>query len=414
MPSDKTSVCDVELLLNASQAAYRIAEDGTIDDDAAHVADSAKQGDGFLHTNRTISQKGYRVLETIDNTATTGLNAVCLEPLDDEGPIVVAFRGTKTAKDWSANKSIAKKGRVGDALYADAYQTYEQARNRFPGREIVLTGHSMAGNLVQDVLLTAYEKGAEQGHSLMGRTFNTAPAHTPEGEYIEKNHPEVLDNLANYRTSTDMVSDIPFYKGYGDFYSFPCSKSRLRMASHLLYTMNNELSEDVKQLQVGSATTENAPNAREARMIERMTCMQNAYEARVKKQLFSNLRTGAGNLKAFQCYLGDISKAIKDKDYGHANGLLEALQSNVRGRVSEQFVNELKDELAALNTESLDVSSINTEGQAVLLDNTKADLCRRIKEDYTQVIDKSIGGALGDTPDEPDNTVDDEHGPGLR
>ncbi len=342
-------VCDIELLLYASQLSYRTFMDANgrpfIDEEEAYRRAKPDEQNSFFYAKPTIEQKGYQVERIVKNSKGSGLNAICLEPTDENTPIVITFRGTKSKKDAMADISIARTGVVGQALRDDAYQLYQETKKKYPGRKIVLAGHSLGGNLAQDVALRAYADGAPQG-SVQVRTFNTAPAHTPEGEQLEKTGSEALDNFVNYRLSTDKISDIPGYKGYGDFYSFASGKALWQVkGSHVLSTMKAQLPEEVRQLQVGGP---------EERLIERAKCMHKAYEGRVNGQLFSSIRRGSANLDAFKDKLPLVAQAINDRDYEQAKSLVSELKAKVKGKQSSQLVANLERDLERLKVDPKD------------------------------------------------------------
>ena len=205
------SICDIDLLIHASQAAYRIKSKNVIQDDIDAVPDYDRVR--FLHTHKTIQTKQYDIYATISPDEFEGKSHVCalaLKPHDDASPVVIAFRGTMTKKDMGSNLNIVFRGVAGKNLCHEARQFYEKIKLEFPDREIVLTGHSLGGHLAQYVAAKAY---ANQDENIIVRTFNSAPIGSKHASHIS-------GNFVHYRFFDDWVAGVSFSACYGDLYTF--------------------------------------------------------------------------------------------------------------------------------------------------------------------------------------------------
>lgn len=300
MPGDR-SICDIDLLINASQAVYRIVSPNTIED---------KNKTSIPDVSKTIAAKNYNICSTISPGEFQEGSHVCalaLEPIDDVSPIVIAFRGTKTTKDMGSNVSIALQGVAGKHLRDEAYQFYKQIRADFPGKEIVLTGHSLGGHLAQYVAAKAY---ADKHKKLFVRTFNSAPIDTVYGKKLEASE---LHRFVNFRFSKDALGKLPFTACYGDVYVLKTGaeegeenlsvfeKMKQRHTLNRFYVL---LSDDMKALQVGSSLS---ISHEEAAALEKMRCMQYAWfptEQRAKH----NLRLFNEHLPKLNNLLGKMKK----------------------------------------------------------------------------------------------------------
>lgn len=146
------SKCTIRLLTQACQAVSRIKKNNIIDptEDESHsqiLIDMAKNGYAITKSIAPIGVQG---------TGETSLAALCLEPQDPQSPIVISFRGTKTGKDVISDIRLSTLGVVEKEFRDAAFKFYEDIKKANPGRQIVLTGHSLGGHLAQYVATKAY------------------------------------------------------------------------------------------------------------------------------------------------------------------------------------------------------------------------------------------------------------------
>lgn len=205
----KESICDLELVLAAAQITYAISKG----DKLSFFAKKDEVRSSWLDAKQVIEKNGYYIdhmnaPKSMGGTSETPLTAACLKPRDETAPIVIAFKGTKfkLKEDLYADMHIVLRG-VASKTYRDAaYAYYQQIRKENPDRPIILTGHSLGGNLASYVADKAYRFGEKHG-VLMVRTFNAAPVDV-KGSTVERNREQaaIYDNFVNYRVQNDVVS----------------------------------------------------------------------------------------------------------------------------------------------------------------------------------------------------------------
>jgi hypothetical protein len=325
--------CDIELLILASQSAYRVKQGNKVsrvDYNRMHVG---------------IDQKGYKIIDAIapvgcGGTGGSSLAATCLEPITGEGPIVVAFRGTKTKADVASDLLIGARGVVERSFRDSAFEFYTKIREKYPNREIVLTGHSLGGHLAQYVATKAYNKASNASDSSLPnvqvRTFNTAPVNTKHGAVFQK-HRFLNARFVNYRLSPDIVSDLPMKASYGDIFSFTSKKNFLK--AHALNSMLTDLPADIRSQEVGSSTTS---EVRHNLMLEQVRGAFKSYQCRVEGQWFSKHRQGFKNLAALRSVEDQILSALTHKNYDQALAYLKKLDGKLSGTASKNIVERLK------------------------------------------------------------------------
>lgn len=169
MPKSK---CTVRLLTVATESTYKVRKDNAMD--------PSIEAHKLLLDE--MESHGYTLTEAIapigsEGTGTTPLGAVCLSPTDSQGPIIIAFRGTKAAGDVVSDMRIMATGVVEANFRNAAFEFYQKIQKANPGREIVLCGHSLGGHLAQYVATKAYNTNPDllANPTLQVRTFNTAP-----------------------------------------------------------------------------------------------------------------------------------------------------------------------------------------------------------------------------------------------
>ncbi|MCH9763682.1 MAG: hypothetical protein K0U24_05585 [Gammaproteobacteria bacterium] len=351
--------CTIKLLLYASDAAYY----------TGHL-DANNQG-GFAKKNPGVTKAGYS-LDSATQDKDTGLVACCLQHEQIQGlPIVIAFKGTSipeislsalySNKDLAADVSILIRHKLTESHRQAAFDFYNEVRQKNPGREIVITGHSLGGNLAQDVRVYALSKALEEDKDkdkIFVRTFNPAPLRTQEGDKIKSIEPSLLNYFANYRLSADFISSAKsclynFFHWYGDSYTFDAKKELLEknLQAHYLPDVEERLSKEVLDLQIGSTADK---TAEEARVLEQVTCLHRSYESRINGRYFSWAScTGKQNLEAFNLYLPMIKKCIEagieQKDFKQIKNYLNTLDQMVSGDVSKGTVRSLNETVDRLN-----------------------------------------------------------------
>jgi hypothetical protein len=329
LKSTKTSNCTVRLLTLAAQAAYRVQKDNLIE-----PAHSEAYRQGLID----LSKHGYAITDTIapiksKGTGTTPLAAVCLCPHDSTGPIVISFRGTKTMRDLLSDIRLVTVGVVDKVLRDAAFEFYQKVRNENPGRELVITGHSLGGHLAQYVATKAYNTDPKLASNplVQVRTFNTAPLFTTHSEVFKKKR-HLLLQFVNYRLSSDLVSDLPLQQYYGSTFVFP-SPQRWYY-SHNMGAMTKHLPDEIMSQVVGTSNS----SKQHTLLIELTSGVMTSYQCRVQGQFFSRFRAGSRNVAAMQKELPDIVQQIKNGDYNHAIDKLGALKSRLDGKVSQQII----------------------------------------------------------------------------
>ena len=217
------STCDIELLIAASELTYSVKKNNTIslEDKTKNIISQELNivGAKKYIINQSIAPK------KIGGTGSNAFSAIVLSPqtLDDTSPIVIAFKGTdfNQFEDVFADLHISSTG-VAPKRYRDAvYNYYKEVRDKYPNRKIIITGHSLAGNLSQYVGVKAYntKHESETDGLLEVRTFNTAPITTTHAK-IFKTNSNISNHFINYRAQHDLVSkNHAIYhqdgKGYG-------------------------------------------------------------------------------------------------------------------------------------------------------------------------------------------------------
>ena len=89
------SICNLDLISIAAQAPYRVK---------AYNQINPEEKPEYKETFDTLIRHGYVLTKTIapqsaKGTGLTELGAVCIEPIDNKSPIIIAYRGTKSKWD---------------------------------------------------------------------------------------------------------------------------------------------------------------------------------------------------------------------------------------------------------------------------------------------------------------------------
>lgn len=326
------SRCDIHLLIMASESAYCVSKDNTVDREK------------YRTVITSIEERGYQINKGIApqhqlGGGTTPLAATCLTPVNGDGPIVIAFRGTETKGDVVSDLLIGTNGVVEKKFRDAAFKFYTDTKKNYPEREIILTGHSLGGHLAQYVATKACNEANMARQTLPNlqvRTFNTAPINTNHDAFFKKHH-GFLARFVNYRLSPDLVSDLPTKKSYGDIFSFPSKKNFLK--AHTLQAMLTDLPPDILKQEVGGRTLKSLQHNL---LLEQVRGAFKSYHCRIEGQWFSKYRQGSKNLSVFNSVKEDILSALENKDYTKALNHIKTIEGQLSGSVSTKILNILK------------------------------------------------------------------------
>ncbi len=324
-------VCNVKLLIHASSATYGLQGQDTNQPIGAEKNEALAE---FSKAGYKLAD--YRTPQNSGGTAAAPMAALCLEPTSgDNGPIVIAFRGTKKKDDIWSNLNVGAKGVAKKEQRDAAFAFYEEMQKKYPNREIILTGHSLGGNLAQYVAARAYSQADSAGKpmpTLSVRTFNPAPIKTRYSEVFTK-RPELTKQIVNYRLSKDVISSdkTPFHASYGDMYVFQ-SKLGTKKA-HDLSSMLQEIPPAVLNRTIGFSKND--------QLIEQVNGSFESYQCRVNNQWFPGFRQGAVNLNAFETRKQSLLAALQNHDYGEAKAIIAELRNDTSGSTSTHLLNVL-------------------------------------------------------------------------
>ncbi|PWY56629.1 hypothetical protein DGG96_05770 [Legionella qingyii] len=215
---------------------------------------------------------------------------------------------------------------------------FKETKKDFPGREIILVGHSLGGHLAQHVGAIAYAEDPNliTSRSVHVRTFNTAPIDSPHGRWLSSKHPSILSQFCNYRLDKDVVSQTPVQQYYGNTFSFCTEKGRFE--AHPLRAMRTVLPESVKNLEIGgSSEVQRDLNT----LKEAVIGIKEAYAAHIRGQWFSKLRMGSENKKIIDEALDQVTKELNKNppDLETAKVLLKLSKLGTHGSTSRNCLN---------------------------------------------------------------------------
>ncbi|KTC78793.1 Lipase (class 3) [Legionella cherrii] len=362
--------CTIRLLLDAAQLAYRIeGKENKLREDENETSE------GYIKTKTLIEgiTKAEYEIQAKTNPeadASDALAAVCLKPIDDKSPspIIISYRGTASIKDVSSNINLTLTGTVGKKLQEEAYDFYEQAKKRFPNREIIIVGHSLGGHLAQYVGARAYatDKDLRDSRKLHVRTFNTASIDSLHGRSLTEKRPDLLAQFCNYRLDMDIVSGLPVAENlgrlptpryYGNTFSFCTDKNRF--AAHPLRAMREVIPDPVQDLEVGGMNQAQ----RDLNMLkEAVLGIKEAYAAHIKGQWFSTFRMGSQNKKIIDKQLDLVTAALNENppDFEIARMQLSIAKHRTSGPTSYNCLDFLTKELNFVKSESPEDATILT------------------------------------------------------
>lgn len=134
--------------------------------------------------------QGYTVLKNVDSKA-SGYNATVFESPNNE--IIIVNQGTQisSVKDVIANDAKILNGKAIPPQALDAIKLFDEIKEQYPNKPIVLLGHSLGGFITQ---LTASARDAKAAYSFCG----------PGADYFIP----MLENASLKKGSTDKVVNI--------------------------------------------------------------------------------------------------------------------------------------------------------------------------------------------------------------
>lgn len=337
MPPKEKSRCTVELLARASKLAYAI-KGGEIDYERAPENSEAIAAHGYEVCDHTSPR-------TKGGTGKSQLHAVALKPTDDNAPIVIAYRGTATTQDVKEDARLAN-GQVNKVFRDDAYAFYLKVQRENPGREIVLTGHSLGGHLAQYVGSKAYHTEATLRRDLAThappklqvRTFNTAPINNKHGA-VFRHHPMLESQFVNYRLHKDVVSDLPMQEYYGNIYVHKAAPGRKFVSAHSIDSMLSDLPKSTLAQPVGNTPQR---NSQQNLLRETIQGFHASYQSRVKGQYFSRFRVGRKNLRLLDKQLPQVINYLDQGQYQQAHKLLASMNNNIKGKKCKRVLHSMQ------------------------------------------------------------------------
>lgn len=321
-----SSKCTVGLIALAAQGVYRAKKDNLID---------PNYSEEYRQTLIDLAEHGYAITDSIvpkssGGTGKTSLAAMCFMPQDD-GPIVISYRGTKTKSDILSDARLGVMGVVDKEFRDDAFEFYQKVRREFPGREIILTGHSLGGHIATYVGTKAYNTDPDLRSNplLQVRNFNPAPSNTSHAVVFEQ-HPGLRSQFVNYRLSSDVVSDLPLQKYTGNTFVFPCDKAFYN--AHSMGPVRKVIPPEILDQTIGSNQD---GNKRQHLLLEMVNGVLHSYQSRVEGQFFSRFRAGSKNLEQMQKELPEVLEFIKKGNYDDAVLKLDVLKDKMQGEISK-------------------------------------------------------------------------------
>lgn len=255
----------------------------------SNLQDMHKTVQEKLKSELAIEKRGYTCRQSAAEQHGVGYSI--LKPKDNEGPIILAFRGTSNFADIKQDVNIAREGITHKKHRREAFDIFKKLRAENPGREIVLTGHSLGGNLAQYVgimhagLMNKYPLYAKNyaGNCLI-RTFNTAPIQLQGYESL---FTPSAGQFANYRLLDDPVSEfaIKAKSTIGTVHTYPSHLGALKALDiHSLNTIRQHLPEHVRKI----AITSDPHSLTQEIILGHLA----SYRSSVKTQFASGIRAG--------------------------------------------------------------------------------------------------------------------------
>lgn len=292
--------CTINTLLHASSVAYFYTRDRSDNEDPSlapnYRARAQVLTDNGYHIDTTLTSRSAQFSKLFNSN----LGAVTYKPLaDEQAPIIIGFRGTKSWQDVRADVNLFATGTIGHTYRSEAYDFYKKTREQYPNREIIITGHSLGGHLAQYVAAKAVAK--EKDYKISVRTFNTASIKTVHQRAVEIN-PKMRGRFVNYRLDNDVVS---WSRGrIGDVYSFANPLNRVQV--HLVSKIPEHLPPEVLAHSVD-------PNDPVAALKERIIGFKNSYQCKVNNQWFAGLRGSLKQNEVVQKGLDEVLKLLSQQ-----------------------------------------------------------------------------------------------------
>lgn len=329
--------CTIGLLAHCCDASYRVREDVLIDVDK----DPYKETVLAIHkANYTMEPLYSKVPMRSSGTSETSLGvSVFSSPHDQMAPVIITYRGTKDLRlDIPSDINLGITGTVSDSLAEAAYQTYLSVSKGFPGRQIILSGHSLGGHLAHYVAARAYteDPALVASPSVQVRTFNTAPYRSKKYRKVLDDNPRIEAQFINYRLHNDVVSSLPLQEYPGNTFHFRSTKGKL--ASHTMGAMHQCIPEDVKAQVVGKSSEQ---TKYQGLLTELVNGSLNTYRCRIKAQYASKFRRGSDNLKEMEKAFPLIVEDIKKNDTESAIKKLLICRAELKGKRSIKTIDDL-------------------------------------------------------------------------
>jgi len=140
---------------------------------------------------KTLAKSGY----TLDKKLSTNESKVFVDPMGNPN---IAFRGSKTAKDWLISDTLLGLGKSNlDPRFNQAQSLVKQVEKKY-GKPADVFGHSLGGALA--------EKSGASGKIY---TYNKGVGLADIGKTIPKNQTDI-------RTTADIVSALSLTQKYGN------------------------------------------------------------------------------------------------------------------------------------------------------------------------------------------------------
>jgi hypothetical protein len=348
-------VCNLNLIIMAAQSSYRVKKDSKID----------TANPKYREALDNIGKQGYELVDSVSpksmkGTGETPLAATCIAPKNNEdGPVVISFRGTKEIRDLYSDLALTLHGTADEELREAALEYFNKTREQYPGREIIITGHSLGGNLAQDVATRVYNTNKEEKDNglIHVRTFNSAPIRTKNSN-VFKEKPELSDNFKNYRLEADKVSKFNFMASFGDNFSLRMETGldfTKKIFGHGMPLVEKFFPKNMLEQKIGSSKESSSSlNA----LSERIAGSLNSYECRVKGQFFSSLRSGVKNLDKLRDMESKISVSLSDGKFDEAIDILKICKNDLKGTVSNQLIDTLIEDVSKKKSDlSIEASS---------------------------------------------------------
>ena len=242
-----TTTCNVELLMMCAKfvgesfgahldiADYEAIESHGYTHGTQFISDDVEQENAVRDVGEVYRNKFFEDKKSY-------LAAAMFIPSDEKAPIIIAFRGTSNLVDGYNDLVIATTKRASKARRDQAYEYYQAIKELFPGKAIILTGHSLGGHIAQDVAIRAYQD-EQDALQVQVRTFNTAP-HKKESTNIP---------IINYALDKDVVSKLPWQTYVGPFFIMESSSDQLQgpIEYHLMKPLMKYTPEDLKKYPIG-------------------------------------------------------------------------------------------------------------------------------------------------------------------